>query len=110
MTSVFKTNSMRVRYLPIFRISCNSDTNIDLCCDVIALVVAQVIDEWERATPFMEWGGGGKVLLGILGRGVPLSSPNPEPMSDQNAIFHTRFQTWTGQFQTFPLAGKIQLE
>ena len=28
-------------------------------------------------------GGRGGVLLGILGGGVPLGSPNPEPFSDQ---------------------------
>ena len=35
------------------------------------------------------------LLLGILGVGVPLGSPNPDPISDQkkNVIFHTRFQT-----------------
>ena len=38
---------------------------------------------------------GGGVLLGILGRGVPPDSPNPDPISDQkNVIFHTRFQNW----------------
>ena len=43
----------------------------------------------------MEGGGGGGVLLGIHGGGVPPSSLNPDPISDQNhAIFHTRFQTW----------------
>ena len=31
------------------------------------------------------WG----VLLGILGRGVPLGSPNPNPISDQNIPFST---------------------
>ena len=34
-------------------------------------------------------GGGGGVLLGILGRGVPPSSPNPDPISDQNIQFST---------------------
>jgi len=29
-------------------------------------------------------GGGGEVLLGILGKGLPPSSPNPDPISDQN--------------------------
>ena len=31
----------------------------------------------------------GKVLLGILGGGGPLSSPNPDPISDQNMQFST---------------------
>ena len=36
-----------------------------------------------------------RVLLGILGRGVPPGSPNLDPMSNQeNLFFHTRFQTW----------------
>ena len=50
-------------------------------------------------------GGGGEVLLGIFGRGVPFGSPNPDPISDQNIHFphpfsdlapkiHTRFQTF----------------
>ena len=35
-----------------------------------------------------------RVLLGILGGGVPAGSSNPDPISDQkNVIFHTRFQT-----------------
>ena len=44
------------------------------------------------------------VLLGILGRGVPPGSPNPDPISDLKMEFstpvfrldliHTRFQTW----------------
>ena len=49
--------------------------------------------------------GGGEVLLGILGRGVPSGSPNPDPISDQDIHFphpfsdltpeiHTRFQTF----------------
>ena len=29
-------------------------------------------------------GGEGKVLLGILGKGLPPSSPNPDTISDQN--------------------------
>ena len=37
--------------------------------------------------------GGKGVFLGILGGGVPPGSPNPDPISDQNVIFHTRFQT-----------------
>ena len=31
------------------------------------------------------------VLLGILGRGVPPGSPNPDPISDQNMPFSTPF-------------------
>ena len=31
----------------------------------------------------------GEVLLGILGRGVPPGSPNPDPISDQNMLFST---------------------
>ena len=30
-----------------------------------------------------------EVLLGILGRGVPLRSPNPDPTSDQNMSLST---------------------
>ena len=33
--------------------------------------------------------GGGKVLLGILGAGVPPGSPNPDPISDQKMSFST---------------------
>ena len=32
-------------------------------------------------------GGGWQVLLGILGGGVPLGSPNPDPISDQKMSF-----------------------
>ena len=40
--------------------------------------------------------GGGGVLLGIRGGGVPRGSPNPDPISDQtNVIFHTRFKNRT---------------
>lgn len=39
-------------------------------------------------------GGGGGVLLGINGGGVPPSSPNSNPISDQkNFIIYTRLQT-----------------
>ena len=34
-------------------------------------------------------GGGGGVLLGFFGRGVPSGSPNPDPISDQNIPFST---------------------
>ena len=34
------------------------------------------------------------LLLGILGGGVPLGSPNPDPIPDQkNVLFHSLFQT-----------------
>ena len=37
-----------------------------------------------------------RVLLGILGGGVPPGYPNPGPIyfRPKNVIFHTRFQTW----------------
>ena len=35
------------------------------------------------------WGGGGVVLLGILGGGVPPGSPNPGPTLDQKMSFST---------------------
>ena len=34
-------------------------------------------------------GRGEGVLLGIRGRGVPLGSPNPDPISDQKMLFST---------------------
>ena len=34
-------------------------------------------------------GGGGGVLLGILGGGVPPGSPNPDPISEQEMSFFT---------------------
>ena len=40
-----------------------------------------------RLTP--AWGGGGGVLLGILGVGVPSSFPNPDPIADQRMSFST---------------------
>ena len=63
---------------------------------------------------FKRWilgvGGGGEVLLGNLGRGVPAGSPNPDLISDQRCNFphpfsdkiskiHTRFQTWLQLFK-----------
>ena len=42
-------------------------------------------------------GGGGGILLGILGRGVPPGSPNPDFISGQNMSFSTTC------FQTRPL-------
>ena len=35
------------------------------------------------------WAGGGGVLLGILGGGVPPGSPKPDPISDQKMSFST---------------------
>ena len=37
----------------------------------------------------MARGGGGGVLLGILGGGVPPASSNPDPISDLNMQFST---------------------
>ena len=60
--------------------------------------------EWMRLLTKSDGGGGGEVLLGIFGRGVPSGSPNPDPVSDQNIFphpfsdlapkIHTRFQTF----------------
>ena len=36
-------------------------------------------------------GGGGKLLLGILGGGVPLGSTNSDPISDQKMSFSHPF-------------------
>ena len=36
-------------------------------------------------------GGGGGVLLGILGVGLPPSSSNPDPISDQKCNFSHSF-------------------
>ena len=33
--------------------------------------------------------GGGGLILGIIGRGVPPGSPNPDPISDQKMPFST---------------------
>ena len=40
----------------------------------------------SRPTDLMVPGG---VLLGILGGGVPLGSPNPDPISDQKMLMST---------------------
>ena len=47
--------------------------------------------EFNDETPLCHWQGNRQigavtrgVLLGILGRGVPPGSPNPDPISDQN--------------------------
>ena len=42
----------------------------------------------SRPTDLMVSGEGG-VLLGILGGGVPLGSPNPDPISDQKMLMST---------------------
>ena len=60
------------------------------------------------------WPLPGGVLQGILRGGVLPSSQNPDPTSDQNVIFHTRFQTkgeWARSFslvQTWSL--RLRLE
>ena len=38
-------------------------------------------------------GGGGRLLLGILSRGEPTGSPNPDPYLDLASKIHSRFQT-----------------
>ena len=43
-------------------------------------------------------GGRGGVLLGILGGGVPLGSPNPEPFSDQEISLFTPKKYFYKQF------------
>ena len=57
----------------------------------------------KNASPDPNPEGGGKVMLGILGGGVPPDSPNPDLISDQKCHLsvvsdlafkiHTRFQT-----------------
>ena len=59
----------------------------------------------EQLFHLLDFPGGGGVLLGILGGGVPPGSPNPDtdfrpkkcnfshPFSDQASKIHTRFQT-----------------
>ena len=37
----------------------------------------------------MQVAGGGGVLHGIFGGGVPPASPNPDPISDQTMLFPT---------------------
>ena len=44
--------------------------------------IVQMVTEGKGVIP-------GEVLLGILGRGVPPGSPNPDPISDQNIPFST---------------------
>ena len=45
----------------------------------------------RNGIPKIPKGGGGRgcVLLGILGGGVPLGSPNPEPFPDQEISLFT---------------------
>ena len=42
-------------------------------------------------------GGGGGILLGILGRGVPPGSPKPDPISHQNIPFSTKTSNCTSK-------------
>ena len=56
-------------------------------------------------------GGAGGLLLGIFGGGVPLGSPNLDPVSDQkNIIFHTRFQIRALKFIPVFRPGALQPE
>ena len=50
---------------------------------------------WLSSSFRMRGWGGGKVLLGILGGGVPPRSPNPDSISDQKMSFSK-----TGIFRT----------
>ena len=43
----------------------------------------------QACTKWPGWGGGGGILLGILGTGVPAGSPNIDPISDHNIRFST---------------------
>ena len=45
-------------------------------------------------------GGGGRVLLGIFGGGVPPGSPNPDPVSDQKSNFPHLFSDRTSKIHT----------
>ena len=44
--------------------------------------------------------GGGGILLGILGGGVPPGSPNPDPISEQNCNFPHPFLDYTPKIHT----------
>ena len=45
-------------------------------------------------------GGGGGELLGILGRGVPPGSSNPDPISNQKCHFSHRFSDMASKIHT----------
>ena len=65
---------------------------IVLVCVAVVFVSFYPSRETTQDTP-----GGGGVLLGILGGGVPPGSLHPDPISDQKESFSvksTRFQTW----------------
>ena len=51
------------------------------------------------------------MLLGILSKGVPPGSPNPDPISDQKMSFSTpaRFQTRLRLFKRYP-ADKLRTD
>ena len=44
--------------------------------------------------------GGGGELLGILGRGVPPGSSNPDPISNQKCHFSHRFSDMASKIHT----------
>ena len=52
-------------------------------------VLEKIVSMGEVANSEGARGGGGGVLLGIIGRGVPPGSSNPDPISDLNMPFST---------------------
>ena len=62
------------------------------CCnsfDYIVFGLNWVKCAWTLTVQEPDPGGGRGILLGILGRGVPPGSPNPDPISLQNIPFST---------------------
>ena len=46
-----------------------------------------MVSDLQKCTSVNCWRGGGGVILGILGEGVPPGSPYPDPVSDQKMSF-----------------------
>ena len=58
-------------------------------CSTSIMIIRTSKCKYEELFPTTDLPGGGRVLLGIFGRGVPPGSPNPDPISDQNMSFST---------------------
>ena len=53
----------------------------------VAKSKAEGFQAWQDSNPDLCARGGGGVLLGILGGGVPPGSQNPDPISEQKMSF-----------------------
>ena len=82
----------------------SSGQSTDLTC--LRTKESLIADVWKqndcrgRTKSKYPGGGGGRVLLGIFGGGVPPGSPNPDPVSDQKSNFLHLFSNQTSKIHT----------